>query len=37
MLPPGGMERTLVVVAKTGRTPAQYPRKAGTAQKSPLR
>jgi 16S rRNA G527 N7-methylase RsmG len=33
----GGLERTLAVFAKTGRTPAAYPRKAGTAHKSPLR
>ncbi|MDR1438680.1 MAG: 16S rRNA (guanine(527)-N(7))-methyltransferase RsmG [Clostridiales bacterium] len=32
----GGAERTLAIFAKVARTPAQYPRKAGTAQKKPL-
>jgi 16S rRNA (guanine527-N7)-methyltransferase len=29
-------ERTLVIVAKAGRTPAAYPRRAGTPKKQPL-
>ena len=30
-------ERNLVVIEKTDVTPAKYPRKAGTAEKAPLR
>ena len=30
------MDRTALVISKTGKTPAQYPRKAGTPSKKPL-
>ncbi len=32
----GWGERVLVVIEKTDKTPAKYPRKAGTAEKNPL-
>lgn len=35
-LPFGAGERTLVRITKKGKTPRQYPRKAGTPAKSPL-
>lgn len=35
-LPSGSGERTLILIEKTGITPRQYPRKAGTPQKAPL-
>lgn len=33
---PSWGERNLVIIEKTGETPAKYPRKAGTAAKNPL-
>lgn len=36
-LPQSDFKRTLVVVRKTGRIPAQYPRKAGKPSKHPLK
>lgn len=36
LLPNEGSERHIVVIEKTGTTPRQYPRKAGTPLKQPL-
>lgn len=36
LLPNEGSERHIVVIEKTGATPRQYPRKAGTPLKQPL-
>lgn len=35
-LPGGHGERTLILMGKTGDTPPQYPRKAGTPERKPL-
>ncbi len=35
-LPHGGEARTLIFVKKKGKTPAQYPRKAGVPERDPL-
>ena len=35
-LPDSDILRSLIVVKKTGNTPARYPRKAGTPQKDPI-
>lgn len=36
-LPQSDFKRTLVIIRKTGQTPAQYPRKAGKPSKHPLK
>ena len=33
---PGGDARTLILIRKTGETPAKYPRNAGQIKKKPL-
>ena len=35
-LPCSDIERTLIIIEKTGKTPGKYPRKAGTPGKMPL-